>query len=205
MNTMTRRMIGAGALALMLAATASWAQQPPTRVRGEVVKVDGSTLSVKARDGSMLTIKLTDKPRVAAIVKSSLDEIKKGAFIGVTALPQADGTLRAIAIHMFLDAHRGVVPERHGPWDLQPGSTMTNAIVDATVAGVNGPIITVKYKGGEQKVVVPPNTPIVKYAPGSIDEVKPGAQIIIIAAKKLPDGTLEAAAINVGRGVTPPM
>jgi hypothetical protein len=200
-------MIGAGALALVLAAAPAFAQpkEPPVRVRGEVVKVDGATLSVKSRDGTMLTIKLTDKPRVAAIVPSSLDEIKTGSFIGVTAMPQNDGTLRAIAIHMFLDAQRGVVPERHGPWDLAPGTTMTNAVVDAQVASVNGPMITVKYKGGEQKVVVPPGTPIVKYAPGNIDEVKPGAQIIIMAAKKLPDGSLEAGALNVGRGVKPPM
>jgi hypothetical protein len=202
---MTRRVVGAAALSLMLAASMGWAQEPPVRVRGVIEKVDGSVLTVKARDSSTLTVRLADKVRVAAIVKSSLDEIKKGSFIGVTALPQADGNLRAIAIHIFLDAQRGVVPERHGPWDLQPGSTMTNAIVEATVAGVNGPVLTVKYKDGEKKVIVPPNTPIVKYAPGNKDELKPGAQIIIIAAKKLPDGTLETASINVGRGVTPPM
>jgi hypothetical protein len=121
-------------------------------------------------------------------------------------MPQADGSQKAIAVHIFLDAQKGVVPDRHGPWDLQPGSTMTNAIVDTTVAGVEGQTIMVKYKDGEKKVIVPPNTPIVAYAPGDKSELKPGAQIIIFGATKQADGSLTTPAINVGRdGVVPPM
>ena len=133
--------------------------------------------------------------RVTALVKASLADVKVGKFIGVTAMPQADGSQKAIAVHIFLDAQKGVVPDRHGPWDLQPGSTMTNAIVDTTVAGVDGQTIMVKYKDGEKKVIVPPNTPIVAYAPGDKSELKPGAQIIIFGATKQVDGSLTTPAI----------
>ena len=108
------------------------------RIRGQIEKVEGDMLDIKARNGDMLKVKLVDPGRVMALVKASLADIKVGSFIGVTAMPQADGSQKAIAIHIFLDSQKGVVPDRHGPWDLQPGSTMTNAIVDTTVAGVDG-------------------------------------------------------------------
>ena len=207
MNQMTRRAFGVAGFALMLATSAGLAQQAQTtRIRGQIEKVDGDTLDIKARSGEMLKIKLVDPGRVMALVKASLPDITVGSFIGVTAMPQADGSQKAIAIHIFLDAQKGVVPDRHGPWDLQPGSTMTNAIVDTTVAGVEGQTITVKYKDGEKKVIVPPNTAIVAYSPGNKSELKPGAHVIIIAAAKQPDGSFTAQSINVGRdGVVPPM
>jgi len=160
--------------------------------------------TIKARDGAEMKVKLADNPRIMAMVKASLADIKPNSYIGVTALPQPDGSQKAIAIHIFLESMRGT-GEGHRPWDLRPGSTMTNAAVDTTVTGVNGQEVTVKYKDGEKKVVIPPETPIVAYAPGEKSEVKPGAQIIIMGATKQADGTYETPAINVGRGVTPPM
>jgi len=195
------------ALAATLVATSALAQQPGmVRVRGTIEKVDGSTLTVKSRDGSTLTVKLADKARVTALVKASLADIKVGSFIGVTAMPQPDGSQKAIGLHIFMDAQKGVVPARFSQWDRQPGSTMTNADVTSTVSSVNGQVMMIKYADGEKKVIVPPGTPVVKYAPGSMSDLKAGAQIFILGAKKMPDGTLETAGINVGRdGAAPPM
>ena len=130
MGTMTGRVIGAASLALILATSAVWAQQgPPLRVRGTIEKVDGNTLTVKARGGETMTVKLTDDVRVAAMQKATLNDIKQGSYIGVTAMPQPDGSQRAIGIHIFMDAQRQTVQARHSPWDREPGSTMTNANV----------------------------------------------------------------------------
>jgi hypothetical protein len=207
MNTMTRRMIGAGALALLLAAAPAFAQQkePPVRVRGEIAKVDGSTLSVKARDGSMLTVKLNEKTRLSAIVPATLADIKPGSYIGVSSHPQPDGSQKAIHVHIFPEALRGIA-EGHFKWDNQPGSMMTNATVVTTVASVDGQVISVKYKTGEQKIVVPKGAPIVTYLPGKLDELNPGVKIFIVAAQKQPDGSLLAPSLNFGRdGLIPPM
>ncbi|HZD27459.1 MAG TPA: hypothetical protein VE251_02050 [Xanthobacteraceae bacterium] len=207
MKQMTRRVFGVAGFALLLATSASFAQQPPTvRIRGQIEKVEGDVLDIKTRNGEMVKVKLVEPVRVLAFVKASLADIQVGKFIGVTAMPQADGSQKAVAIHIFLDAQKGVVADRHITWDLQPGSTMTNAIVDTTVAGVDGQVIMVKYKDGEKKVIVPPNATIVAYAPGDKSELKPGAQIIIFGATKQADGSLTTSAISVGRGgVTPPM
>jgi hypothetical protein len=206
MDRITRRALAAAALALVFAASTSLAQQPQTvRLRGQIEKVDGDLIDIKTRSGEALKVKLVDPQRIMAFVKASLADIKPGSYIGVTAMPQADGSQKAIAIHIFLDTMRGT-GEGHRPWDLQPGSTMTNAAVESTVAGVDGQTITVKYKDGEKKVIVPPNTPIVAYTLGRKDELKPGAPTIIFGATKQPDGTLTTPAINVGRdGVVPPM
>ncbi len=195
------------ALGAALVATSAVAQQPGmVRVRGTIEKVDGQTLSVKSRDGSMLTVKLADKARVTAMVKASLADIKVGTFVGVTAMPQPDGSQKAVGLHIFMDAQKGVVPARFSQWDRQPGSTMTNADVTSTVSSVDGQVMMVKYADGEKKIIVPPDTPVVKFVPGSMSDLKAGAQIFIVAAKKMPDGTLEAPGINVGRdGVAPPM
>jgi hypothetical protein len=148
---------------------------------------------------------LADNVAVRAVIKFALADIKPGSYIGVTGMPQADGPQKAVEVHVFPEAMRGTA-EGHTPWDLQPNSTMTNANVEAAVTGVNGPEITLKYKDGEKKFVVPPETPVVTYTPGDKSELKPGAKIFVAAATKLEDGTLEVAAINVGRdGVAPPM
>ena len=207
MKSMTRRTLGAAALALTVSASTAFAQQAPTvRVRGEITKVDGTTLHVKSRTGEDLVVKLADPPRIAGLNKASLADIKEGTFIGVSAMPQPDGSQKAFGIHIFMDAQKGVVPARFSPWDREPGSTMTNADVSSTVAGVDGQTIMVKYPDGEKKVIVPANTNIVAFTPGSTADLKPGAQFIIIAAQKAPDGSLTAAGINVGRdGAAPPM
>jgi len=203
----TRRALSAAGLALVLANSAGLAQQPQTvRVRGTVEAADGSVLTVKSRDGqTTYKVKLTDNAAVRGIVKASLADIKENSFIGVTGMPQADGSQKAVEIHIFPEALRGT-GEGFRPWDLMPNSTMTNATVAQMVKGVSGDEITLKYKDGEKKIVVAPDTVIVTYLPGSKDELKPGAKIFIAAANKKEDGTLEAASVSVGRdGMTPPM
>jgi hypothetical protein len=197
--------VAAAALTLV-AASAAFAQQKPTHVRGTILKVDGNTLSVRLRDGSAATVKLADNARITAMTLAQLSDIKEGSFIGVTAMPQADGSQKAIGLHIFMDAQRGVVPAGFIPWDREPGSTMTNADVATKVEAVDGQTLTVKYKDGEKKVVVPPTTPVVRFNPGTKDDLKPGAQFFIVAGTKQDDGTITAPAINVGRdGAVPPM
>ena len=206
MRTMIRTAAVAAALAVATAATASAQATKPVHLRGTIEKVDGNVLTVKARDGSATTVKLADNPRITALTKAQLTDIKEGSFIGVTAMPQPDGTQKAIGLHIFMDAQKGVVPAGFTPWDREPGSTMTNADVESTVTGVDGQTMMVKYPDGEKKIIVPPNTPVVKFAPGSAEDLKPGAQMIIFAAQKMPDGSIVAPAINVGRdGAAPPM
>jgi hypothetical protein len=186
--------------------TAAWAQQPPTvRVRGTIEAVDGAMLSIKSREGTDMKVRVTDNVAVFGVAKTELSEIKVGSYIGVTAMPEPDGTQKAVAVHIFPENQRGAA-EGFRPWDQRPGSTMTNATVAESVKGVDGQNILVKYKDGEKKVVVPPDTPIVSFVAGDKSELKPGAKIIIFSASKKEDGTLEAARVNVGRdGITPPM
>lgn len=181
------------------------AQDKPFRIRGEIVAIDGPMMTVKSRDGKDLKIKLADNVGVAGIVPISITEIKPNSYIGVSALPQPDGSQRALHVHIFPEAMRGVA-EGHFPWDVQPQSTMTNATVMDTVAGVDGQTITVKYKDGEKKIIVPKEAPVVTYVPGAMADLKPGAKIFIIAAIPQPDGSFTAARVNVGKdGLTPPM
>jgi hypothetical protein len=192
-------------LAVALVSTAL-AQQPPTvRIRGTIEAVDGPMLSIKSRDGTDMKVRVTDNVAVFGVAKTQLSEIKEGSYIGVTAMPEPDGTQKAIAVHIFPENQRGAA-EGFRPWDLRPNSTMTNATVAETVAGTDGQKILVKYKDGEKQVVVPPDTPIVTFVVGDKSELKSGAKIIIFGAAKKEDGTLEAARVNVGRdGITPPM
>ena len=202
-SNMTRQALAAAAITLLFATT-GFAQTPPTRIRGEIEKVDGGMVTVKARDGSMMNVKLADNARIMAFVKASPADIKPNSYIGVTAMPEADGTQKAIAVHIFLEGQRGT-GEGFRQWDLRPNSTMTNANVESKVASVDGDVVMVKYKDGEKKVIISKDTPVVAYSPGEMSEVKPGAQIIIFAAQKQADGTYSAPAINIGRGVAPPM
>ena len=187
-------------------ATAASAQTPPTvRIRGTLEAVDGSMLSIKSREGTDMKVKMTDNVAVFGVVKTELSEIKEGSYIGVTALPEPDGTQKAVAVHIFPENQRGAA-EGFRPWDQRPNSTMTNATVAQTVKGTDGQNITVKYKDGEKKVLVPQGTPIVTFVAGDKAELKAGAKIIIFGAVKKDDGTLEANRVNVGRdGITPPM
>jgi hypothetical protein len=202
----TRPSLGIIGLALVLAAPVAWAQDaPPVRVRGTVERVDGDSYIVKARDGAELKVKLAANGTVVALIKASLADIKAGSYVGIAGMPQPDGSQRALEVHVFPEAMRGT-GDGHRPWDLQPSSTMTNGNVEQSVAGSDGQTLTLKYKDGEKKILVPANTPIVSYVPGDKSELKPGAKIFISAATKQPDGTLQAPRVNVGRdGVTPPM
>jgi hypothetical protein len=204
MHSVIRRWATIGGFVLLFAASAAWAQET-VRVRGTIERVEGQTLVVKSRDGAELKVVLADNALVVGIVKTSLSDIKPGSFVGVTGLPQADGSQKAVEVHIFPEAMRGT-GEGHRPWDLRPQSTMTNANVEQTVAGVDGQTLTVKYKGGEKKIIVPPDTPIVTYVPGDKSELKPGVKIFIAGAEKKPDGTLQAPRVNFGKdGLTPPM
>lgn len=200
---MTWRALGAAAVALLFT-TAVFAQQPG-RIRGQIEKADGGTLSLKTRDGSMLDVKVADDARVAALVKASLADIKNDSFIGVAGMPRPDGSIEAFSVHIFLPAQRGVVADRHFNWDAKPGSTMTNAYVESSVTEKDGQAVMVKFKEGEKKIIVTPTTAITAVAPGNKDELKPGAQIIIMASDKQPDGSVLAKTLYVGRGLTPAM
>jgi Domain of unknown function (DUF5666) len=192
------------ALAIMALGIATVLAQDTVRVRGTIERLDGSNYVIKARDGAELKVALADNPQIAGVVKASLSDIKQGSFVGVTAMPQADGSQRALEVHIFPEAMRGT-GEGHYPWDLRPQSTMTNANVEQVVTAVDGPTLTLKYKGGEKKISVPANTPIVVYVQGDKSELKPGAKVFIVAVKQA-DGTLQGRAWRVGRdGITPPM
>ena len=203
MHKIARAGVIAAALSL-IAASAAWAQQPG-RIRGQIEKADGPMLSVKTRDGATINVTVDEKARVSALVKASLADIKQDSFIGIGGMPQADGTIKAFSIHIFLPAQRAAVPQRHGPWDARPGSTMTNAVVGNMVTSKDGETLTVKYQDGEKTVIVGPDTEIAAVAPASKDELKAGVQIIIMASEKQQDGSALAKSLYVGRGLTPAM
>jgi hypothetical protein len=195
------------ALAMVAASSLSAiAQQPPspTRVRGTIEGIDGDVVAVKSRSGDDVKLHMTSGMRIVGIVKISLADIKVGSFIGATTVPGPDGSQNAVEVHVFPEAMRGT-GEGSRPYDLRPNSTMTNATVAESVAGNDGHTLLVKYKDGEKKVVVSPETPVVTYVPADKSDLKEGAKIIAFV-KKLPDGSFETDRISVGRdGLTPPM
>src|SRR5438874_2007316 len=188
----------------IIAASCAAATAQTLRVRGTIEKADGNVLTLKSSDGAELKLTLTDHAMIVAVVMASMADIKEGTFLGSAAMPQADGSQKALEVHIFPEQMRGT-GEGHRPYDPVPNGTMTNgAASGATVTGVEGGTMTVKYKGGEKKIVIPPNTPIVRYEIGDKADLKPGAKFTVTAATKKPDGTLEAGRINVGRnGVVP--
>ncbi len=159
---------------LLLGATAVYGQTNPTvRIRGTIEKVDDNILTIKSRDGDTLTLHLTSDYTVGMVVKASLADIKEGSFVGTSAMPQPDGTLKALEVHIFPESQRGT-GEGFRPWDLTPDSTMTNATVTSSVSSVDGRTLMLTYKGGEKKVVIPPNVPIVMNAPADKSDVHAG-------------------------------
>jgi hypothetical protein len=203
-----RSVLGVVCGSVLLIASAS-AQN--VRVRGTIEQVDGPVLTVKSREGQSLKVKLADDAKVVAMVKAQLADIKPGSFVGSTAMPEDNGHWQAVEVHIFPEAMRGT-GEGDRPFDYRPKSTMTNGTVGdvsggsgaAAVEKTEGTTITLKYKEGEKKIDVVPATVIYTYAPGSKDELKPGA-VVNAAATKQPDGSLMSARINVARGVNPPM
>jgi hypothetical protein len=191
---------------IALVAVASIASaQDTTRLRGTVDRMEGPLYVLKLRDGTEAKVSLTDNALAAAVVKASLSDIKQGSFVGSTGMPQADGSQKAIEVHIFPESMRGT-GEGHYAWDLRPQSTMTNASVEQTVTQVDGKTLTLKYKGGEKKILVTPDTTIVAYVLGDKSELTSGTKVFIAAAKKQADGTFQAPRINYGRnGLTPPM
>jgi hypothetical protein len=195
------------AVAMVAASTIyAIAQQPPapTRVRGTIEGVNGDALAVKSRGGEDFSLRMTPDIRVVGITRIALADINVGSFIGATTVPGVEGVQNAVEVHVFPEEMRGT-GEGSRPYDLRPNSSMTNATVAESVAGNDGNTLLIKYKGGEKRVLVAPETPVVTYIPADKADLKPGAKVIAFM-KKLPDGSFETNRISVGRdGLTPPM
>jgi len=174
------------------------AAQETVRMRGTIERVEGPVYVVKTREGAEIKLTVTDHPLYVAIAPASMADVKTGMFVGSAGMMQADGTQKAIEVHIFPESMRGT-GEGHYDWDLKPQSKMTNGNVEQTVAGVEGPTLLVKYKEGEKKLQVTPQTVVVTYVLGSSDELKPGTKIYVGAAKKQPDGTFQTPRITYGR------
>ena len=202
--TFTRPLI---AVAMVAASTLyAFAQKAPvpTRVRGTIERVDGDTLQVKSRSGEDVKLHIASDVRVSGITKISLADIKPGSFVGATTVPGPDGGDNAVEVHVFPESMRGT-GEGSRPYDLKPNSSMTNATVSESVVGNDGHTLLVKYKDGEKKLLVSPETPVVTYVPADKSDLKAGAKIIAFI-KKLPDGSFETNRVSVGlNGLTPPM
>jgi hypothetical protein len=197
MSSTLQRMLAAASFALICVAVPASAQET-VRIRGTIEKVDGSAYVVKNRDGAEMKVTVSDPGLYVAIVKSTMADIKPGMFVGATGMTQPDGSQKAIEVHIFPESMRGT-GEGHYDWDLKPNTKMTNANVEQTVAGVDGPILSVKYKDGEKKLLVTPETVVVTYEMGKKEEVQPGTKIFVSAAKKQPDGTVQTPRITYGR------
>jgi hypothetical protein len=195
-------MLTAAAAATVLAASAAIAQQAPAqRVAGTIAGVDGPTLVVKTRDGEV-KVNVTGNVAVFGVVKASVADIRPGSYVGVGAMPQPDGSQKAMQVMIFSEVQRGT-GEGHRPW-VHPNSTMTNATVDTSVLSVDGQAMVVKYRDGEKKILVPPEATVRAYVVGERGELRPGAAVLITQAVRKPDGTLETSRVNVGRdGIVP--
>lgn len=198
MSGTTQRTLAALSLGLICIASPASAVDDTVRIRGTIERVEGPVYVVKSRDGAELKLTVTDNPLFVAIAPSTMADIKPGMFVGSAGTMQSDGTQKAIEVHIFPESMRGT-GEGHYDWDLKPQTKMTNGNVEQTVAGVDGPLLSVKYKDGEKKLVVTPETVVVTYVPGNKDDLKPGTRIFVGAAKKQPDGTLQTPRITYGR------
>ena len=193
------------AVVATLAVSAALAQQPQTqRLAGEIQRVEGNVVFAKGRDGSAITLKLPDNVVVTAVLKATVADIKPGAYIGSGAVPQADGSQKAVEVHIFAESMRGQGDGHRPGWYGAPNGTMTNGAVEPTGAVVSqasggDPSFVVKYKEGDKRIVVPANAHIVRYEVGSKSDLKAGVPFSIQAAAKQPDGTYTAPRINVGK------
>jgi hypothetical protein len=200
---MKRRLVLALASACAVAFAQAPAPAPTQRLRGNVESFDGSTLVVRERSGEVMRLALADNFSVSEVVPIALASLQPGAFIGTAAMTDADGKLRALEVLVFPDAMRGT-GEGHYPWDLQPGSTMTNATVSEMVVSAEGRTLKLRYKDGEKTIVVPDSTPIVTFKPGDRALLVPGAKVLVTAQVR--DGKPTALRALAGRdGFVPPM
>ena len=190
--------------AVSTAAIAQAPANPPVRIRGTVERIDRTNLTVKANNGQSMNVKLADNFVVVGIAKASLADVASGKFIGTTTVGERDGALVALEVHIFPENMRGV-GEGHYDWDLRPNSKMTNANVATVTSMGKDRVLTVQYKGGEKKVLVPEKAVIVSFTPAERSELKPGSKVFLNAQRQH-DGTLTAARVNVGlHGQVPPM
>ncbi|MEA2940934.1 MAG: hypothetical protein QOD09_1463 [Bradyrhizobium sp.] len=197
MRNLLRCSLAIAGFALIVAASPVSAQEN-VRLRATIEKVDGGVYTVKNRDGNEWKLTVSDPPLFVAIAPATMADIKPGMFVGSAGMMQEDGTQKAIEVHIFPESMRGT-GEGHYDWDLLPKSKMTNANVEHMVTSSDGQILSVKYKEGEKKLLVTPQTVVVTYVPGSKDDLKPGTKIFVSAAKKQPDGTLQTPRITYGR------
>jgi hypothetical protein len=175
--------------------------QTSVRVRGTITAIDGNVLSVKSREGRDLKITLADNFAVSVAKAIRFEDIKPGDKLGVTSMPGADGTPVAVEVHYLPPG----VPEGQGPWDLQPGSTMTNASVAAIVAGTGNRELTLQFQGKTQKVAVPENAALVRAVPGSRSDLGAGEYIFTVA-QGADDQSLSASRVQVSKdGIKPPL
>ncbi|MBE9603415.1 hypothetical protein IAI18_00925 [Acetobacteraceae bacterium H6797] len=202
---MNRRLLLAVAAAAPFAGRA-FAQSPsgtPARLRGSIDSLDGRVLHLTLRNGSKASVQLPENPRVTWLTVAQPSEIQPGSYIGTAAVPLPDGSLKALEIQVFPPSMRGV-GEGHRAWDLAPQSTMTNGTV-GSLAHAEGRTITLTYNGGEKRVIIPDDVPIVTYAPADVSALTPGAKVIVNGTRAA-DGTVTAGSISVGKdGLTPPM
>ena len=182
----------------MVFAVSTASAQQAQRVAGTIDKVEGNTLYIKSASGPV-SLTLADNALVVARVKASAADIKPGDYVATGGVPQPDGTQKAVELRIFPDSMRGNGDGHRPGWPGAPNGTMTNGAVGNLVKGVDGPALLVKYKDGEKKVIVSPNTPIVRYEIGSKADLKAGEPFTVQAATKQTDGTFTTARINVGR------
>lgn len=199
----TAALIGTAASAAPGVALAQQNAAQTVRLRGVIEKIDGRTVLAKSSKGEELKLNLADKALVVAVVKASMADIKPGLFIGSGAMPQPDGSQKALEVHIFAESMRGT-GEGFRPWDGAPNSTMTNGTVGLSVSGVDGPVVTVQYKDGEKKITVGPDVPIVRYEITDTGAIAPGAPFTAVATGKAADGSFDVSRINVGRGGASP-
>ena len=197
MSGLIQRVLAAAASFALVCIAVPASAQEIVRIRGTIERIDGPAYVIKSRDGTELKLTLTDNPLYVAIAPSTMADIKPGMFVGSAGMMQTDGTQKAIEVHIFPESMRGT-GEGHYDWDLKPQSKMTNGNVEQAVTGVDGPVLSVKYKEGEKKLLVTPETVVVTYVPGNKDELKPGTKVFV-AAKKQPDGTFQAPRVTYGR------
>jgi hypothetical protein len=203
---MARSIVTAVAVTAAFAVTSVTAQAQNVRVRGAIESVDGNTVMVKSRDGASLKLVLKDNAAVRGVVKASLADVKASTNVAITSRPRADGTLEAVELRIFPP---GPFNSFHGDWDLTPGSFMTNGSAQTSVASVDGQVLTVEYKippdkTDIKKILVTPKTIIATTVAGSKDDLKPGLRVFVANAPKLPDGSLDVAAIQVEKEIPPP-